>query len=155
MKKEDKRGSHVGIMLSFGIFVVFLVFLYSVLQPIIRIEQNKILILNDLTQEIANALDVGSANYTSGSIRTSNANFVAEITALSNQYDSNYGGLKQELKVTRDNEFGFGFIDENDIEIIPEKSVPQSVNVYAKKIPVYYMEEGEGVLLGFIILKIW
>ena len=52
----DKKGSHVGMMLSFVIFVTFIVFLYSVLQPIIKTGQNKESILNSLKTNIFNRL---------------------------------------------------------------------------------------------------
>ncbi|MDO8528718.1 MAG: hypothetical protein Q7S06_02400 [Nanoarchaeota archaeon] len=37
----NKRGSHVGAMLSFVIFITFLIFLYSILQPALKIEGSK------------------------------------------------------------------------------------------------------------------
>ena len=56
MKRGDKKGSHVGMMLSFVIFVTFLVFLYSALQPAIRIGQNKESIVDSLKVNILNNL---------------------------------------------------------------------------------------------------
>lgn len=47
-----KRGSHVGIMLSFAIFITFLAFIYSILQPAIKIHDNKQFILDALAREI-------------------------------------------------------------------------------------------------------
>ena len=47
MKKRDiffvknKKGSHIGVVLSFIIFVIFLVFLYSTLEPLIKVDENK------------------------------------------------------------------------------------------------------------------
>ena len=149
--KRGKKGSHVGMMLSFGIFVVFLVFLYSVIQPMIRLEQDKKLILNELIEELVVRFD---AVYTSGSIKTTNSNFVTEINGLANDYDNDYTGLKEDLKISEGNEFGFVFVDVGDVEIAPEAGVPESVNVYVKKIPVYHIGD-ENVLLGFITLKVW
>ena len=149
--KRGKKGSHVGVMLSFGIFVVFLVFLYSVLQPIIRLEQDKKLILNDLIVEFIGRFDTV---YTSGSIKTTNSDFLTEMNGFASDYDNDYAGLKEDLKISEGNEFGFVFVDVEDVEIAPETDVPESVNVYAKKIPVYYTGE-ETVLLGFITLKVW
>jgi hypothetical protein len=48
----DKRGSHIGIIISFAIFVVFLVFLYIVIEPIIKINKDKELILNYVKEEL-------------------------------------------------------------------------------------------------------
>lgn len=52
MKKNDKKGSHVGMMLSFVIFVTFLVFLYSIIEPIIKTGQDKKSILDSLETNI-------------------------------------------------------------------------------------------------------
>ncbi len=152
--KRGKKGSHVGVMISFGIFVVFLLFLYSILQPIIKIEQDKKLILNDLIDGLVEMLN-SDLTYTSGSIKAAEDNFVTEITQLANDYDDHYKVLKGELKIAEENEFGFIFIEEGGTKIAPQKDVPESVNVYAKRIPVYYTGGEENVLLGFITLKIW
>ena len=146
-----KKGSHVGMMLSFVIFVTFIVFLYSVLSPAIKIGQDKKLILDNLILELVEMLN---SNYIGGSIKTLDENFVA-INQLANSYNSNYKDLKTDLKISEADEFGFSFIDEEGIEIVAEKNVPTSVNVYAKKIPVYYVGEEKNILLGFIILKVW
>jgi hypothetical protein len=153
--KRGKKGSHIGIMLSFGIFVTFLVFLYSILQPVIEKEQDKKLILNDLILSLVEMFDSNLTTYSSGSIKTANDSFITQINELIDSYDFDYNGLKEELKITKENEFGFSFIDDEEIEILPTKSIPISVNVYAKRIPVYYTSEEGNVFLGFIILKVW
>ncbi len=150
-----KKGSHIGVMLSFGIFVTFLVFLYSVLQPIIEREQDKKLILDDLVLALVEMFDSDLTTYSSGSIKTANENFIIQINELIYSYDSDYDGLKEELKITKANEFGFSFEEEGGTEIAPEKGVPESVNIYVKKIPVYDTSGQENVFLGFIILKVW
>ena len=48
MKSKSKRGSHVGLVLSFVIFVAFLIFLYSILEPLVRIQQDKQALLSNL-----------------------------------------------------------------------------------------------------------
>lgn len=48
----EKKGSHVGIVLSFIIFVTFLVFLYTLLQPSIKLDEDKQGILDDLKEEL-------------------------------------------------------------------------------------------------------
>lgn len=45
-------GSHVGMILSFLIFITFLAFLYSVLQPATQMEQDKMDLLNYLETEL-------------------------------------------------------------------------------------------------------
>ena len=94
-----KKGSHIGVMLSFGIFVTFLVFLYSVLQPIIEMEQEKKLILDDLVLALVEMFDSDLTTYSSGSIKTANEGFITQINELIDSYDSDYDGLKEELKI--------------------------------------------------------
>lgn len=136
-----KKGSHVGMMISFVIFVTFLVFLYSILQPVIKIRQNKELVLDSLKTELVNMLDSPTS--------------VTEINELADRYNTDYEGLKTELKIPAGSEFGFSFINNEGItEVTAEKDIPTHVSVYAKKVIVYYAE-GEDVLLGFINIKVW
>jgi hypothetical protein len=48
----EKRGSHVGIILSFVIFVTFLIFLYSAVEPIIKVQKDKQSLLDYLEKEL-------------------------------------------------------------------------------------------------------
>ncbi|MBU3906658.1 MAG: hypothetical protein KKA64_00215 [Nanoarchaeota archaeon] len=66
----DKRGSHVGMMLSFVVFVTFLVFIYSITQPALKKEGDKETILNFLKTELVKRV---SANLTSYSINIEGA----------------------------------------------------------------------------------
>ena len=47
-----KKGSHVGVALSFIVFVTFLIFLYSVLEPTIKTQGDKQSLLNYLEREL-------------------------------------------------------------------------------------------------------
>lgn len=38
---ENKQGGHVGIVLSFVIFITFLIFIYSIVEPATRVERSK------------------------------------------------------------------------------------------------------------------
>ena len=62
---KNKRGSHVGIVLSFVIFVTFLAFLYTIIEPTIKIQQDKESLLNYLKIEL---METFSADLTSTSI---------------------------------------------------------------------------------------
>lgn len=48
----SKRGSHVGVILSFAIFITFLVFLYLVLQPSLEIKEDKENLLQNLKVDL-------------------------------------------------------------------------------------------------------
>ena len=56
MKKSDKKASHVGMILSFVIFVTFLVFIYSTLQPATQTQRDKEALLEYLKVELINDL---------------------------------------------------------------------------------------------------
>ena len=70
MKRSDKRGSHVGIVISFVIFVTFLVFLYSIVKPALSSKENKESVLESLELEIikktSSDLTTASINVASG-----------------------------------------------------------------------------------------
>ncbi len=137
----NKRGSHVGMMISFVIFITFLVFLYSILQPVIKTRQDKELVLDSLKTELLNMLNETTS--------------VTEINELADRYNADYEGLKTDLKIPAGSEFAFSFINnEGETEITAEKDIPTHVNVYAKKVIVYYAEGGN-VLLGYINIKVW
>lgn len=51
---KNKRGSHVGVILSFVIFVTFLVFLFSIFGSPIKIPTNKDTLINYIEVEILN-----------------------------------------------------------------------------------------------------
>ena len=152
----EKKGSHVGIMLSFVIFVTFLVFLYSVIQPIIKTGQEKKISLDSLKIELVIILDPDLTSYSSGSIKSLDENFMVTLNQLATDYNSDYEALKTELKVSAGNEFGFEFVNtEEVIEVTTETNIPGSVNVYVERIPVYYIGGETNVLLGFLNLKVW
>lgn len=48
----NKRGSHVGAMLSFVIFITFLIFLYSILQPALKTDSDKQDMVDYITREL-------------------------------------------------------------------------------------------------------
>ncbi|MBU0894937.1 MAG: hypothetical protein KKF48_03485 [Nanoarchaeota archaeon] len=54
----NKKGSHIGIMISFTIFIVFLIFLYGILEPSIKTEKDTELILEDLKINLIKELSV-------------------------------------------------------------------------------------------------
>lgn len=54
MKRSDKKGSHLGVILSFVLFVGFLFLLYMVMEPAINIDNRKEIYLEEVTQKILN-----------------------------------------------------------------------------------------------------
>jgi len=62
----NKRGSHVGMILSFVIFITFIVFLYTIIRPVINVEGDKRTTLGYIEVEIIKNV---SANFTSTSVQ--------------------------------------------------------------------------------------
>lgn len=68
----NKRGSHVGIVLSFVIFVTFVIFIFSILEPKIKINQNKEALLDNIKIKFVDEVSAESLT-TSISISVSGA----------------------------------------------------------------------------------
>lgn len=97
---KNHKASHVGMILSFAIFVTFLVFLYVVVEPVIKTQEDKNFLVKSLEPEL---LEKFSDNMTSISIKISGAinpnkdclkihNFVGEVTNESNLVIKNKTG---------------------------------------------------------------
>jgi hypothetical protein len=60
----NKKGSHVGAMLSFVIFITFLIFLYSILQPALKTEADKQDTVDYLTSKLRENFSSGLLSVT-------------------------------------------------------------------------------------------
>jgi hypothetical protein len=63
--KKNKKGSHVGMMLSFALFVTFVVFLYAITKPVLNNGTDKKSILQDIQYRIVQNI---STNLTTATI---------------------------------------------------------------------------------------
>ena len=52
MKNRKKGGTHVGMMLSFVIFITFITFLYTIIQPSIQVQKSKQVTLDVLKENL-------------------------------------------------------------------------------------------------------
>jgi len=221
---KNKNGSHVGLVLSFVIFVTFLFFIFTVLNPAVKQEKSKQLILDifkeNLMSEINSKLSVTSlkvksdvtfvkncfdinnlegmilenvkvfdetgslvgfsntenekirinsvnkffkiyysnefikksdlepcdqldiGEYTIGATRTTEYVFKGKLDEILSKYDSDYEGLKQDLGISLEYDFGIGFVD-SEGNVNEKGFAPVSGNVYVEDIPVqYYTIEG-------------
>jgi hypothetical protein len=66
---EGKRGSHVGMIISFVIFITFIVFLYTVVNPIVNVGESKKSVLDYISSKIAENI---SSNFTTISVDFNN-----------------------------------------------------------------------------------
>ena len=134
---DNKKGSHVGFILSFVIFITFIVFLLVVFNPRINFKQNKEPILSHLETELLILFDSDLTN----------------IDSAASRYNSDYEGLKTDLELPENVEFAFVFIDdEGPIEILAEKDVPEDINIYTKEVLVLYDDDKKA---GFLTIKVW
>jgi hypothetical protein len=69
--RKNKTGSHVGMIISFVIFITFMVFLYSIVKPAISTGEDKQSILASLEAQIIRNV---SANLTSASVQLNSSN---------------------------------------------------------------------------------
>lgn len=65
IKRGNKKGSHVGVMVSFAIFITFILFLYAIIQPVLNSQKDKESLSNNLEFAILNKI---SYDMTSASI---------------------------------------------------------------------------------------
>ena len=133
-----KRGSHVGVMLSFAIFLTFLIFLFVALEPAITSGQNKKSVLNYLKIELPKMFNSS----------------LTEINEVADRYNHDYEDLKTDLKISDRDEFAFIFTDSEGTEIIAEKDIPENINVYIKEVFVLYVDGGDSKA-GFLTIKVW
>ena len=107
-------------------------------------------VLND---PIITCKKIQENQYEIGLVRTEKYVFETKIINLINRYESNYESLKITLELPERNEFDFSFIYDNKTSIGIKKEV--SVNIYAKDIPVQYVNKKGDILLGNINIRIW
>ncbi len=70
-KRGNNRGSHVGMILSFVIFITFIIFLYTILRPAVNITgADKKSIMSYLEKSL---IENVSANFTSASVEINNS----------------------------------------------------------------------------------
>jgi len=59
----EKRGtSHLGFVLSFVIFLTFLLFMYAMIEPVLKIQPGKETLLNDVKNKIVGEFEADPLN---------------------------------------------------------------------------------------------
>ena len=92
-------------------------------------------------------------SYTLGNVKTENNIFERDIIDAISLYKINFALLRQNVGITTD-EFGFDFIYSNGTLVgTGEKS--ENKNVFAKEIPINYLDEDLNSNAGSIIIKTW
>lgn len=257
MKTKSKKGTHVGVVLSFVIFVTFLIFIYSILGTKIQSQTSKQNILDELRMKIliedflSSSVEILTINYIAGSpggvknciqfnvvstnlddiinddtknhlkIKNENGDFLnyqflgegaknlrispvdseqdtilkvyyseditstetslsnckhidddkivrgqiktesiiieSNIISLIERYNTDCGEtLKTELGVPEGSDFIFSFEFADETIIKPTcREIPNTLNIYAARIPVIYLDEDANILLGYVTIKVW
>ena len=135
--KRGKKGSHVGVMLSFVIFITFVVFLFVIFESKINFFQDKESYLEFIEKALLEKFDSDLAN----------------IEQTRDTYKIDYDGLKEDLGIPENIEFAFTFIDEEeDVNVVAEREIPEGINIYTKEVLVLYEENSKA---GYLTIKTW
>ncbi len=92
--------------------------------------------------------------YTIGLVRTDEYIFETKINDLIEEYETNYDNLKSDLNLPLGNEFGFSLIHSDETKIGTEER-EISADIYAREIPVQYVDEEANINSGFINILVW
>ncbi len=140
---KNKKGSHVGMMLSFVIFITFIIFIIVTFDPIIRSKQNEKYLFGQLERALIEKFE------TDGDV------LVVNIDLVVLEYESDYDDLKDDLKLPENVDFWFKFTDDDNsgVNVEPNQAIPDGTNVYVKDVFVLYKDAG--MKGGFLTMKIW
>ncbi len=98
---RSRSGSHVGMILSFVIFITFIVFLYVVVQPAVKTGENKKTTLDYIESKIVENV---SANFTSISIKIANKQSLKNQNCIKLQQFFVYSGISAYIVVKNETE---------------------------------------------------
>jgi hypothetical protein len=138
---RNKKGSHVGMMLSFVIFITFIVFMLTTFDPLVRSGKNEKYLFEQLERALLEKFK------TDGDV------LIVNIQSVKGEYETNYDDLKDELKLPENVNFWFKFADvDTGVDIEPQE-ILEGTNVYVKDVFVLYKDPG--MKGGFLTMKIW
>jgi len=88
------------------------------------------------------------------SVRTDEHIFSSEINRMINDYEDNYMNFKTSLNTPPEDDFSFSFNYNNGTSVgTGQKNV--SIDVFAKKISIQYIDEEANINLGELIINVW
>ncbi|MFH1151516.1 MAG: hypothetical protein V1788_00105 [Nanoarchaeota archaeon] len=109
----NKRGTHVGVILSFLLFITFLLFLYTAVEPTIKTKGDNQIILDDLKIEL---IELFSEDLTSATISIEESYNPVESSCLEIPYLTGTKGLNLIVK-DKDNKPVYSNLTPDSIEI--------------------------------------
>lgn len=106
------------------------------------------------TLSTCTSLNKGVGGYEIGSIRTEKNIFQSKVEGVLEEYRTGYDALKAELKVPMINEFGLGFVYEN--ETLTRTVDPNlNISIYSNRFPVRYIDEEGNKKSGDLEIRVW
>ena len=99
-----------------------------------------------------------NSGYFLGLMKTERKIFESNIEELIIVYENDYNTVKEDLKVSRMEDFSFALEYDNGTRIFPESantSVLQNVNVYSDNFPIIYINKNFETKSGFLGVSLW
>lgn len=136
----NKKASHAGIMISFAIFVTFIIFLIIILDPAAKKPESKDKLVDFIELKLIE--NISSNSYIN----------LSHLENLIVVYDDKYSHLKQKFGVPDYSDFWFGL--EGEATLKPVENIPNDVAIYVEETPVAYNSSGE-IKYGSLWVKVW
>lgn len=99
-------------------------------------------------------LNKEASGYSIGLLRTEENIFQSKVEKTLAEYKTNYDTLKAELKVPMINEFGLGFVYENET-VVKTLDPNLSISVYSERFPVRYIDKEGNKKSGDLDIRVW
>jgi len=124
----SKRGSHVGFILSFVIFVLFILFLYTTIQPAIKIQKEKTLFIDYLKDVLVENFTVNLTTMTIKINETVNPN--KDCISLKDAKGSLINETSLLIKDENNSKLSYEF-QGKDLEILTGKNFSGFLKIYS------------------------
>src|SRR3989339_10789 len=124
----NKRGSHVGFILSFVIFVLFILFLYTTIQPAIKIQKEKTLFIDYLKDVLVENFTVNLTTITIKINATVNPN--KDCISLKDAKGSLINETSLLIKDENNSKLSYEF-QGKDLEILTGKNFSGFLKIYS------------------------
>ena len=93
-------------------------------------------------------------NVSLGIIRTYTEVFETKIYDLFERYENDYESLKEDLKIPAGTDFGFSFVLSNGTIISTQEETPLT-SIYAREVPIQYIDNQGNIDFGYINIRVW
>ena len=133
-----KGGSHIGVVISFVLFVTFVVFTIIIIQPSFKSQESKAYLLEQIR-----------TNLFEDWIYESN------IGSKIEEHKDSYNELKEELNIPPQDNFAFNFTNSDEEIIGTEWNIPRLANAYIREYPLVYLDTDSKLQVGILTIGVW